>query len=181
MIKSIPNFQNYFLSKDNNRLFGLSADGPQEIIISNVDESPMVFKNFFRVQDIIYVHVSEMDLTDPENPVTVDKYYSQLAGEVKSIEGLPVIPGSVRSVYTSEEFTLSTFDYQGTDYTDVHNLATESGTDRNGMIDGFCHIQGVGLYFNVSDSGGAIKPPALYYWPLNRSSVHKVLDVGRVW
>ena len=181
MITAIPEYPSYFLSASNNRLYGLSPDGPQEIIVSNSDEFPLVFKNFFTVNAVKYFHVSETDLSDPENPVEVEKFYSQVNGAIELIDELPAIPASKRVSLSNSEFSIADFDYQGTLYSDVKNIAMSTGMTRCGNIDGFSYHVGVGLYLNVSEKKAALTVEGLYFYPVKRTSINKVLDSGRVW
>ena len=181
MITAIPDYPSYFLSASNKRLYGLSPDGPQEIIVSNSDEFPLVFKNFFTVSAVKYFHVSETDLSDPEEPVEVEKFYSQTNGAIKLIDELPAVPASERVVLSDPHFSIVTVQYGGEDYSDVRNLVLETGINRNKMIDGFLFINNKGLYFNIVEGRGTLNPPGLYWWDVTRTSIYKVLDSGRVW
>jgi len=188
MIKPVTEFQNYFLKTSNNQLYGFDIQGVKKIDVIDQDGDAVTLKDFFTVSGNLYFTISEAEATETDgNTVyeSVTKYYKQSEGEITEISELPTRPAIGRVLLSNSEFIISTFIYNGTTCSDVKNLEVlklnPKFLERFIMVDGFCYLSGVGLYFNVSEGRGKARTPGLYFWNVGNMSIEKITECGEIW
>jgi len=183
-MKPITEFQNYFFT-DSNQLSGIAADDVEIITVVDNEDNPIQLFDFFSKSGDLYFHIKDQDNSDPENPVTVDKYFCQSSGIISEITSLPDNPAISRSQFVNADYSIENFTYEGTLCSDVRNLLMESGIERFFMVDGYSLFEGAGFYFNVSDGRyneeTMVREPGLYFWPINRKGISRIKEKGNIW
>lgn len=183
MIKAIPVCKNYFLT-ESKKLYGLDEQGAKLITVIDADDEPVNLTDFFVKSGDLYFSVQEIDDTDPENPIVNDVYFKQSGETVSSISSLPTKPTLSRSQLDNSEFSIENFDYEGKMCSDTRNKTMGSSV-RVFLVNGYSHFPGIGLFINVADGlyneQHMVREKGLYFWPIDRTAINKVLDSGEMW
>lgn len=183
MIKAIPVCQNYFLT-ESKKLYGLDEQGAKIITVVDLNDDPVDLNDFFIKSGDLYFTIEEVDSTDPENPIVNYVYNKQSGNTVSTIKSLLSRPTLSRSQLSNSEFSIETNQWETKDVSDIRNKNMESSV-RVFLVNGFSHFPDIGLFVNVADGlyneNVMVRENGLYFWPINRSAINKVLDSGEIW
>lgn len=192
MLNPISEYQNYFFTKDG-KLHGLKPDGQtEEIKVTETKDGEDVeikLSDFFTKSGTLYFTVQESETTgegEDQKTTTTEIFFKQFEGVVHKVEVLPTKPAVSRVQEDNGEFTIKNFTWNGKICSDVQNVAASSGIERFYLVDSFSYFAGFGLFFYVADGRyndqHMIRDKGLYYWPVNRQSLHRVgMSEGVIW
>ena len=199
MLKSVQETQNYFLT-DSKKLYSIDhVNGLMECQIIDVDGNEMELVDFFKKDSSLYFIVShKVDELNPDyDPellpedegyqpefIEVEKelYFKQLSGNVTSLQTKPVKPVLENTHFNGDDFKTFDAEYDGETYIDLKNIFMDSGIERNKIVNGYAHLDEMGLYFHIEvGRDPVLRPRGLYFWPKNRTSIEKIMDGGELW
>lgn len=169
ILNPLPNYNKFFLDSNNN-LFGFLGNHLEPIEISDIKNNEKKLTSFFIADDGMYLTI------DSEGE---SFHYKQKNGIIINIDSVPNKPDQGHAILESTNFKISTYAYDGMTMSKISNLFLKGSAV-------FLKISGsyetkYGIYFNVLESCLDNKPPALYFFPINRTSVHRVMSRGEIW
>ena len=185
MMNPIQEYDKYFVQ--DNSIWGINQKGLEKIEISTTKNRVIKHFVFFVIDNIIYYGIREYEQTEEKDEngdkvtssVEYTYYYQQNGLTVENIEEIPDEPEQTRIEYSSNNFSITIEDFEGTPVSDLKNIYFKNGV-RFRSITGAYEIE-TGIIFNVSESGIRSKKEGLYFFPLNRTSCSKMKEKGKMY
>ena len=180
-LQPIKEYEGYV--KTEGKLFGISGDSLEEIMLMDTEDKIQPLEKFFLKDGMIYmsVEVTEVQVipdSDPEESENVLKeyFFMQENGDLQTVQSIPTMPVSERVQFSDTVFQINNSTYGELE---ISNVSQMPAVEAYIKVDG-CKRTVNGLWFSVPESYSS-RLKGVYFWGVDSGKTVRVKTEGRIW